>query len=170
MCVSVNNDFAALQYGQENRLVFVFSLWYSAPRSLALEVFKSPLPILLLLLLQLSQSPSSNHRVIVSSVDRMFVKVNRRGRKLCNRVVSRASWDKRNKIFYLRWVSRILQTAAVGREGLSCPGRWPVDELSSFSKSTEADLEKITGSDVWLNGIGYIFSINGNSNAISMGL
>ncbi len=53
MCVSVNNDFVALQYGQENRLVFVFSLWYSARRSLALEVFKSPIlqPILLLLLL-----------------------------------------------------------------------------------------------------------------------
>ncbi len=50
MCVSVNNDFAALQYGQENRLVFVFSLWYLAPRRLALEVFKSPiLPVLLLL-------------------------------------------------------------------------------------------------------------------------
>ncbi len=40
MCISVNNDFAALQYGQENRLVF--SLCYLAPRSLALEVFKSP--------------------------------------------------------------------------------------------------------------------------------
>ncbi len=47
MCISVNNDFAALQYGQENHLVFVFSLWYLAPRSLALEVFKSPILLLL---------------------------------------------------------------------------------------------------------------------------
>ncbi len=37
-----------MQYGQENRLAFVFYLWYLAPRSLAVEVFKSPILILLL--------------------------------------------------------------------------------------------------------------------------
>ncbi len=53
MCISVNNDFAALRYGQENDPVFVFSLWYLAPRSLTLDVLKSPI----LLLLQLPQYP-----------------------------------------------------------------------------------------------------------------
>ncbi len=41
--ISDNNNFATLQYS----FVIVFNLWYLAPRSLALEVFK--LPILLLL-------------------------------------------------------------------------------------------------------------------------
>ncbi len=34
---------------EENHLDFVFSLWYLAPRSLALEVFKSPILLLQLL-------------------------------------------------------------------------------------------------------------------------
>ncbi len=63
MCISVNNDFAALQYGQENRLVFVFSLWYSAPRSLALEVFKSLILLPILLLQQLPQHPCILYQV-----------------------------------------------------------------------------------------------------------
>ncbi len=54
MYISDNNNFAALQHGQENHPVFAFSLWYLAPRSLALEVFKLPI----LLLLQLPQNPS----------------------------------------------------------------------------------------------------------------
>ncbi len=51
MYFSDNNNFAALQHGQENDPVFAFSLWYLAPRSLALEVFKSRI----LLPLQLPQ-------------------------------------------------------------------------------------------------------------------
>ncbi len=50
MYISDNTNFAALQHGQENDPVFAFSLWYLAFRSLALEVFKSPILLLLQLL------------------------------------------------------------------------------------------------------------------------
>ncbi len=52
---SDNNNFAALQHGQENHPAFAFSLWYLAPRSLALEVFKLPILLPVLLLLELLQ-------------------------------------------------------------------------------------------------------------------
>ncbi len=51
MYISDNNNFATWQHGQENDPVFIFSLGSLAPRSLALEVFKSRI----LLLLQLPQ-------------------------------------------------------------------------------------------------------------------
>ncbi len=64
MCISVNKNFAALQYGQESDPVFTFSLWYLAPRSLALEVLKSPILLLLLLqLLHILKTHRQGHRV-----------------------------------------------------------------------------------------------------------
>ncbi len=58
MHISDNNNFATWQYSQKNNFVFVFSLWFLAPRSLALELFKSPI----LLLLQLPQHFSHGGR------------------------------------------------------------------------------------------------------------
>ncbi len=42
MCILDNNNFAALQDGQENHFVFAFSLCYLAPRSWNLDVFDPP--------------------------------------------------------------------------------------------------------------------------------
>ncbi len=47
MYFSVNNNFATWQHGQENDPDFIFSLGSLAPRSLALEVFKSRILLLL---------------------------------------------------------------------------------------------------------------------------
>ncbi len=57
MYISDNNNFATWQYSQKNSFVFVFSLWYLAPRSLALEVFKSPILLLLQLLQKVICTP-----------------------------------------------------------------------------------------------------------------
>ncbi len=51
MYFSDNNNFATWQHGQESDPILIFSLGSLAPRSLALEVFKSRI----LLLLQLPQ-------------------------------------------------------------------------------------------------------------------
>ncbi len=67
MYISDNNNFAAWQYSQKNNFVFVFPLWYLAPPSLALEVFKSPI----LLLLQL---PHLVYRLFTAL--KMFPKAN----------------------------------------------------------------------------------------------
>ncbi len=60
-----NNNFAALQFGQENDPVFAFSLWYLAPRSLALEVFKSPILSLLQSLQGSNQITAGSHLPVV---------------------------------------------------------------------------------------------------------
>ncbi len=68
MYISANNNFATLQYSQENS--FVFSLWYLAPRSIALEVFKSPILLLLQQLLQLaSRSGNIRMQLLIDQLD-----------------------------------------------------------------------------------------------------
>ncbi len=67
MYFSDNNNFATWQHGQENDSVFIFSVGSLAPRSLALEVFKSRI----LLLLQLPQLTSRSG--LESRVSRVHV-------------------------------------------------------------------------------------------------
>ncbi len=76
MYISDNYNFAALQHGQENDPVFAFSLWYLAPRSLALEVFKSPI-LLVLQLLQRVMPGSLFALSLVLSVSPQFQNVAR---------------------------------------------------------------------------------------------
>ncbi len=67
-------------------------------------------------------SPSSSHRVTVSSADRRLVKVDGLGRKPCCLVVSSENLDKRDSSFSLRIISRILQMTDVRLMGLNCLG------------------------------------------------
>ncbi len=69
MYISDNNNFAALQHGQENHPVFAFSLWYLAPRSLALEVFRSPILLPLQLPQLASRSDNITMQLLIDQLD-----------------------------------------------------------------------------------------------------
>ncbi len=72
--------------------------------------------------IQVDCVPSSSHRLTVSTADKRFVTVDRRGRKPCCLAIRIEIWDTWDSNFSLRIVSRILQTTNVRLVCLNCLG------------------------------------------------